>query len=309
MTLQELRDKINATKAELRTLLPTAETDEQRTAVTTLETRLDAEEAELTAAETWDTAQQRLQSRLTTETLTEQAPRRQTQGSEGSADGEVRERGEIVLTREFIGDMLNSREREWDAEYRSRPRSVVDKEISRAMLRTDSGDAMYRPSAEAPTCACRSQYQYDHGRPWRLPNPSGHRRLRAIAAPNEGVLRLRARGDGPHPFQRPRFSGPQLDRTGEAGESLGEGAPATAQGDLALTQVILKSNRVSSKSLQVPASVLRSFAVEAEPSDYERCWPRARAVGRRRSMPTARARPRNRPALGRLSESPPTSTR
>ena len=149
MTLQELRDKIAATKAELRTLLPTAETDEQRTAVTTLETRLDAEEAELTAAEKWDEQQQRLQSRLTTETLTDQAPRRQTQGSEGSADGEVRERGEIVLTREFIGDMLQSREREWDAEYRSRPRSVVDKEISRAMLRTDSGDAMYRPSAEA----------------------------------------------------------------------------------------------------------------------------------------------------------------
>ena len=41
--------------------------------------------------------------------------------------------------------------------------------------------------------------------------------------------------------------------------------PATAQGDLALTQVVLKSNRVSSKSLQVPAAVLRSFAVEAEP--------------------------------------------
>ena len=33
----------------------------------------------------------------------------------------------------------------------------------------------------------------------------------------------------------------------------------------ALTQVVLGSNRVSSKSLQVPAAVLRSFAVEAEP--------------------------------------------
>ena len=74
MTLKELRDKIAATKAELRTLLPTAETDEQIASVTTLETRLDAEEAELTAAQKWDEQQQRLQSRLTTETLTEQAP-------------------------------------------------------------------------------------------------------------------------------------------------------------------------------------------------------------------------------------------
>ena len=93
MTLEELRDKISATKTELRTLLPTAETEEQIVAVTTLETRLDAEEAELTAAEKWDEQQQRLQSRLTTETLTEQAPRQQSHASDGDADGEVRERG------------------------------------------------------------------------------------------------------------------------------------------------------------------------------------------------------------------------
>ena len=79
MTLKELRDKIEATKVELRTLLTSANgTEDQVASVTTLETRLDAEEAELTAAETWDEQQQRLQSRLTTETLTEQAPRRQT---------------------------------------------------------------------------------------------------------------------------------------------------------------------------------------------------------------------------------------
>ena len=61
------------------------------------------------------------------------------------------------------------------------------------------------------------------------------------------------------------FPVPQLDRTGEEGESLAEGADATAQADFGLTQVVLKSNRVSSKSLLVPAAVLRSFAVEVEP--------------------------------------------
>ena len=61
------------------------------------------------------------------------------------------------------------------------------------------------------------------------------------------------------------FPVPQLDRTSEVGEGLEEGNPATAQTDLALTQVILKSLRISSKSLLVPAAVLRSFAVEAEP--------------------------------------------
>ena len=62
------------------------------------------------------------------------------------------------------------------------------------------------------------------------------------------------------------FPVPQLDRTGEAGESLGEGAPATAQGDLrvdagrveeqpGLFQVLAGSGR----------RVAESFEVEAEP--------------------------------------------
>ena len=56
--------------------------------------------------------------------------------------------------------------------------------------------------------------------------------------------------------------------------------PRRAQGDLALTQVVLKSNRVSSKSLQVPAAVLRSFAVEAEPLIMSML---AESVGRRKA--------------------------
>ena len=124
MTLKELRDKIEATKAELRTLLPAAETEEEIAAITTVEQRLDSEEGELSAAEKWDEAQQRIQARLTTETLIDKAPRKKTKASDGDTDPEVRARGEIVLTREFIGDMLQSRERPWDAEYRSGPRSV-----------------------------------------------------------------------------------------------------------------------------------------------------------------------------------------
>ena len=42
MTLQEIRDKIAATKAKLREVLPNAETDEQRAEVSTLEERLNA---------------------------------------------------------------------------------------------------------------------------------------------------------------------------------------------------------------------------------------------------------------------------
>ena len=127
MTLKELRDKIAATKAELRTLVTSAETEEQRASVTTLETRLNAEEAELTEAQRWDEQQQRLQDRLSTETLTEQVPRQHTRESALDAEAEVRERGALVLTREFVGDMLNSRDRPWDAEYRSRPRRSVDR--------------------------------------------------------------------------------------------------------------------------------------------------------------------------------------
>ena len=60
MTLQEIRDKIAATKAKLREVLPNAETDEQRAEVSTLEERLNSEEAELTDAQKWDEQQQRL---------------------------------------------------------------------------------------------------------------------------------------------------------------------------------------------------------------------------------------------------------
>ena len=117
MTLQEIRDKIAATKVKLREVLPNAETEEQRAEVATLETRLNAEEAELASSEKWDEQQQRIQDRLSTETLTEQVPRQHTRESALEAEAEVRERGALVLTREFVGDMLNSRDRPWDFEY------------------------------------------------------------------------------------------------------------------------------------------------------------------------------------------------
>ena len=77
------------------------------------------------------------------------------------------------------------------------------------------------------------------------------------------------------------FPVPQLDRTTDAGESLAEGADATTQTDLGLTQVILGSNRVSSKFLLVPAAVLRSFAVEAEPLIMSML---AESVGRKKAQ-------------------------
>ena len=265
MTLKELRDKIAATKTELRTALTTAETEDQIAAVTTLETRLDAEEAELTAAERWDEQQQRIQDRLTTDTLTDQAPRRQTPDSDQDADAEVRERGQIVLTREFIGDMLASREREWDAEYRSRTRTVVDEEISRAMLRTNDMDASYRPSAEVQRAAADLNLgtTTDALGGFLIPPDTAaymllQRRMKAFMGVEREAMVLTHANDRDFPV-------PQLDRTTEAGESLAEGADATAQGDFDLAQVTLKSNRVSSKSLLVPAAVLRSFAVDAEP--------------------------------------------
>ena len=86
--------------------------------------------------------------------------------------------------------------------------------------------------------------------------------------------------------------------TSEAGESLGEGVAATTRTDLALTQVVLKSNRVSSKFLIVPAAVLRSFAVEAEPLIYL-------DVGRERGPeegPAVRQRIGHGPAVNRHQE-------
>ena len=161
--------------------------------------------------------------------------------------------------------MLQSRERPWDAAYRSRSRSLIDEEISRAMLRTDAGDAMYRPSAEAQRALADLQISTstDVLGGFLIPPDTAaysllQQRMKAFMGVEREALVLTHSDDRDFPV-------PQLDRTGEAGESLGEGAPATAQGDLALTQVVLKSNRVSSKSLQVPAAVLRSFAVEAEP--------------------------------------------
>ena len=265
MTLQEIRDKIAATKVELRGILATAETEEQRAAVDTLEKRLDAEEAELTAAEKWDEQQQRLQARLSTNDLDSQAPRRQTRASDGDADPEVRERGQIVLTREFIGDMLATRRDEWDAIYRNRARTVVDEEISRAMLRTDATDAAYRPPAEFQRVAADLNIgtTTDALGGYLIPPDTAaymllQRRMKAFMGVEREALVLTHTNDRDFPV-------PQLDRTDEAGESLAEGADATAQVDFAATQVVLKSNRVSSKSLLVPAAVLRSFAVEAEP--------------------------------------------
>ena len=70
-----------------------------------MEQRLDAEEAELEKAEKWDEQQQRLQARLTTDALIDDAPRQHTHASDVDADPEVQgARAEIVLTREFLGD-------------------------------------------------------------------------------------------------------------------------------------------------------------------------------------------------------------
>ena len=133
------------------------------------------------------------------------------------------------------------------------------------MLRTDAMDAMYRPSAEAQRALADLQISTstDVLGGFLIPPDTAaysllQQRMKAFMGVEREALVLTHSNDRDFPV-------PQLDRTGEAGESLGEGAPATAQGDLALTQVVLKSNRVSSKSLQVPAAVLRSFAVEAEP--------------------------------------------
>ena len=265
MTLKELRDKIAATKDELRTLLTTAETDEQIAAVDTLEQRLDSEEAELKAAEKWDAKQQRLQARLTTDTLSGQAPRQHSRASSIDADPEIRDRGQIVLTREFLGDMLATRRDEWDAAYRHRARTEMDEEISKALLRTDPQDASYRPPAEFQRAAADLNLgtTTDALGGFLIPPDTAaylllQLRMQAFMGVEREAMVLTHSNDRDFPV-------PQLDRTAEAGESLAEGADATAQGDFALTQVVLKSNRVSSKSLLVPAAVLRSFALEAEP--------------------------------------------
>ena len=281
MTLKEIRDKIAATKNELRTLVTSAETEEQRASVTTLETRLDAEEAELASSQKWDEQQQRLQDRLSTETLTEQAPRQHTRDSALEAEAEVRERGQIVLTREFVGDMIQTHQREWDAAYRSRPRNVLDEENSRAMLRTDAGDAMYRPPAEAQRTLAELNISTttDVLGGFLIPPDTAaymllQQRMKAFMGVEREALVLTHTNDRDFPV-------PQIDRTAEAGESLGEGVAATTQVDFALTQVILGSNRVSSKFLIVPAAVLRSFAVEAEPLIMSML---AESVGRRKAQ-------------------------
>ena len=267
MTLQELRDKIAATKAKLREVLPTAETEEQRAEVTTLETRLNSEEEELASAQRWNEQQERIQARLGTESLIDGAPRQRTRESYEDADPSIREHGTVVLTREFLGDMLQMQGRElaWDAEYRMRPRTVIDEEVSRAMLRMDNTDASYRPAAEFQRVAADLNIgtTTDPLGGFLIPPDTAaylllQRRMKAFMGVEREALVLTHTNDRDFPI-------PQLDRTGEAGESLAEGADATPQADFAATQVVLKSNRVSSKSLLVPAAVLRSFAVEAEP--------------------------------------------
>ena len=265
MTLQEIRDKIAATKNELRTLVTSAETEEQRASVTTLETRLNAEEAELASSQKWDEQQQRLQDRLSTETLTEQVPRQHTRESALEAEAEVRERGALVLTREFVGDMLNSRDRPWDFEYRSRRQTKVDQDISKAMLRMDGMDGMNHFSPEFQRAAADLTIGTTSGAlgGFLIPPDTAaymllQRRMKAFMGVEREALVLTHSNDRDFPV-------PQLDRVSEAGESPAEGADATTQGDFALTQVTLKSNRVSSKFLLVPAAVLRSFAVDAEP--------------------------------------------
>ena len=141
-------------------------------------------------------------------------------------------------------------------------------------------DAAYRPPAEAQRALADLQISTstDVLGGFLIPPDTAayallQRRMKAFSGLEREAMVLTHSNDRDFPV-------PQLDRTGEAGESLGEGAPATAQGDLALTQVVLKSNRVSSKSLQVPASVLRSFAVEAEPLIMSML---AESVGRRKA--------------------------
>ena len=281
MTLQEIRDKIAATKNELRTLVTSAETEEQRASVTTLETRLNAEEAELKEAQRWNEQQERIQARLSTGVLIDGAPRKQTPASDLDADADIRENGEIVLTREFIGDLLNSRERPWDFEYRSRRQTEVDKDISKAMLRTDAMDAAHHFSAEFQRAAgdLTMGTTTDALGGFLIPPDTAaylllQRRMKAFMGVEREALVLTHTNDRDFPV-------PQLDRTTDAGESLAEGADATTQTDIALTQVILGSNRVSSKFLLVPAAVLRSFAVEAEPLIMSML---AESVGRKKAQ-------------------------
>ena len=201
MTLQEIRDKIAATKNELRTLVTSAETEEQRASVTTLETRLNAEEAELASSQKWDEQQQRLQDRLSTETLTEQVPRQHTRESALEAEAEVRERGALVLTREFVGDMLNSRERPWDDEYRSRRQTEVDKDISKAMLRTDAMDASHRFSPEFQRAAADLTIGTTSGALGGFLIPPDTAAYMLLQRRMKAFHGRRARGLGSHSFQ------------------------------------------------------------------------------------------------------------
>ena len=279
MTLKEIRDKIAATKAKLREVLPNAETEEQRAEVLSLEERLNAEEAELAAAEKWDADQARIQARFSTGDLLSQAPRRHTRQSALDADPDTRENGAIVLTREFIGDILDTRDlrEQWDAVYQLRNRTPVDEEVTRSLLRIDSMDAQHPVSQEYR--AAISDLQKLHA---RVVNPDLNvgttsdalggflippdtaayamlqLRMKAFMGVEREALVMTHTNDRDFPI-------PQLDQTAEAGESRDEGEGATARGDFALTRETLGSHRVTSKTLLVPAAVLRSFAVEAEP--------------------------------------------
>ena len=88
--------------------------------------------------------------------------------------------------------MLSSREREWDAEYRAHQRSVVDEEISRAMLRTDAGDAMYRPPAEAQRALADLNISTTTDVLGGFLIPPDTAAYALLAASDEGVLGLRA---------------------------------------------------------------------------------------------------------------------
>ena len=138
MTLKELRDKITATKVELRALADQRKRERRISvaSVTTLETRLDAEEGRTQSCREVGrtaTASPGSANDRDVDGTSSLAGRRPI--ATATPIPKPRERGQLVLTREFIGDMLSiavsaSGMRSIIGRV---PRSLLDEETTRAM--------------------------------------------------------------------------------------------------------------------------------------------------------------------------------
>ena len=93
---------------------------------------------------------------------------------------------------------------------------MIDEEISRAMLRTDASDAMYRPSAEAQRALADLQISTSTDVLGGFLIPPDTAAYRVVAAADEGVSSgVEREAHGAHPFGNDRdFPVPQLDRDG-----------------------------------------------------------------------------------------------